>query len=58
MKGLKEIETKVLKLTDEVNDLHNKQSESSHTQAVASLQEIINCKKHAISMLKWVINSE
>jgi len=58
MKTKEEIDVKILTLMDEVNDLQRKQNESVFTLAVASIQEIINCKRNAISMLNWVINDE
>jgi|TARA_R110000851_G_scaffold47424_2_gene115144 hypothetical protein len=58
MKTKEEIEIKALALMDEVNDLQQQQIDSVFTGAVSSLQEIINCKRHAISQLNWVINEE
>lgn len=56
MKNKEKIEVEITKITKEVENLLDEQREAVFTQAVSSLQEIINCKKHQIKALKWVLN--
>ena len=56
MRSKEDINAKLLELMNEVNDLTRKKTESNFTGAVASLQEIINCKRHAIAQLVWVLD--